>query len=291
MCSSSCKGCFLRLLFAAYVFANNSVSFFLDTHDWRVAALSLLATPAGATESACPEQIRMAYADTELPPYLLGTGTTFQQAPGLFVAWARAAMARLGCTHVVQELRLPYNRIVASMGAGTVDMRVTGGFRTDVLDVMRFPMRDAQPDASLAVAEADTRLYVAKGSKPLQWDGKVLRTDDAVAMVGTVRGHFSEKVLQARKFEVESAPSWEANVKKLFTGRVAAIAGSDSVVDALPERSQMDTLEPPVQYDLFFAPVSHQFFDKYPAFTQRFWFEMCLESRSTFKKLPVCRPR
>lgn len=60
----------------------------IRTHSFRirisgvVAALSLLATPAGATESACPEQIRMAYADTELPPYLLGTGTTFQQAPG-----------------------------------------------------------------------------------------------------------------------------------------------------------------------------------------------------------------
>jgi hypothetical protein len=118
-----------------------------------------------------------------------------------------------------------------------------------------------------------------------------LRSGDAAAVVGTVRGHFSEKALQARQWEVESAPNWEANVKKLFTGRVAAIAGSDSVVDALPQRKQMDTLEPPVQYDLFFAPVSHPFFEKYPAFTQRFWFEMCRESRATFRKLPACRQK
>ncbi len=263
---------------------------------WRriagaVGLLLLGLAPCWAVAPACPQQIRIAYADTELPPYLLGTGTAFQEPPGLFVVWARTAMARLGCTSAVKELRLPYNRIVANMGAGTVDMRVTGGFRPDVLDVMRFPMREQQPDAALAMAEADTRLYVPKGSKPLQWDGKTLRSGDAVAVVGTVRGHFSEKALQARKWEVESAPSWESNVRKLFAGRVAAIAGSDSVVDALPERSQMETLEPPVQYDLFFAPVSHPFFDKYPAFTQRFWFEVCRESRSTFKKLPACKQK
>jgi hypothetical protein len=256
-----------------------------------VAALSLLALPSGAAELACPEQIRVAYADTELPPYVLGTGTAFQRPAGLFVDWSRSALERLGCTHVVQEFRLPYNRIVAYMGAGMVDIRVTGGFRTDVLDLMRFPMRDGQPDAALAVAEANTRLYVIKGARPLQWDGKVLRMGDAVAVAGTVRGHFSEKVLQSRKFEFESASSWESNVKKLFAGRVAAIAGPDSVVDALPERNQMDMLEPPVQYDLFFAPVSRQFFEKYPAFTQRFWFEMCRESRSTFRKLPACREK
>lgn len=256
-----------------------------------VTAWSLLAGLSEAAEPSCPEQIRVAYADTELPPYLLGTGTTFQHPPGLFVAWTRVAMERLGCTHVLQEYRLPYNRIVASMGAGTVDMRVTGGFRTDVLDVMRFPMREQQPDAALAIAEADTRLYVAKGTRPLYWDGHVLRQGETAAVVGTVRGHFSEKVLQVHKIDVESAPSWESNVKKLLAGRVAAIAGTDSVVDALPERNQMDTLDPPVQYDLFFAPVSHQFYEKYPAFTQRFWYEVCRESRSTFRKLPACRQK
>ncbi len=255
-----------------------------------VVALSLSALPSAA-EPACPEQIRVAYADTELPPYVLGTGTAFQKPPGLFVEWARSALKRVGCAHAAREVRLPYNRIVAHMEAGMVDIRVTGGFRTDVLDVMRFPMRDGQPDAALAVAEANTRLYVAKGSTLLTWDGKVLLMGDAPAVVGTVRGHFSEKVLQSLKFEVETASSWESNVKKLFAGRLAAIAGPDSVVDALAERNQMDMLEPPVQYDLFFAPVSRQFYERYPAFTQRFWFEVCRESRSTFKKLPACRQK
>jgi len=248
----------------------------------------VVAGPAWATEPVCPPQIRVAYAESELPPYLLGNGSNFQQPPGLFVQWTRAALERLGCAQVMQEERLPYNRIVNSMRTGTVDVRVTGGFRTDVLDVMRFPMRGLQANPALAVAEAQTRLYVPKG-KHLQWDGTVLSKDKETAVVGTVAGHFSEKVLQTRNFAVESTSSWESNVKKLFAGRVDAIAGSDSVVDALPQRRQMDVLEPPVQSDLFFAPVSHQFFEKYPAFTKNFWFEVCLESRSTFKKLPPCR--
>lgn len=251
------------------------------------AVLSLFSA-ASLAVSKCPEQIRIAYANTELPPYVLGIGEQFREPPGLFVTWARTAMARLGCQHAVRELRLPYNRIVASMAAGTVDMRITGGYRPDVVDVMIFPMRDGAPNPELAVAEADTRLYVMKASTSLKWDGRTLQFGGPSQTIGTVRGHFSEKVLQARNWAVESAPSWEANTRKLFVGRVAAIAGTDSVVDALPERQQMEALDPPVQYDLFFAPVSKQFHEKYPAFTQRFWLEICRESRSTFKRLPAC---
>ena len=250
-----------------------------------IASSACLAAPV-----ECPGQIRVAYADSELPPYIMGSGTDFQRPPGMFVEWTRNALRKLGCRASVRELRLPYNRIVASMGAGTVDIRVTAGFRADGMDVMQYPMRAGKPDASLAVAEAYTRLYVPKArDSSLSWDGKTLRKGSAGAVIGTVRGHFSEKALEARHFETESVPDWGANVKKLFAGRVDAIAGSDSVVDALPERSQMTTLEPPLQYDLFFAPVSHQFFQKHPQFTRRFWFEICRESRPTFKSLPACR--
>ena len=259
---------------------------------WRtfVTAIFLFffSTASWTAVPECPDQIRIAYADTELPPYVLGTGIYFRDPPGLFVAWARAAMKRIGCQQAVHELRLPYNRIVANMTEGTVDIRVTGGYRPDVADVMRFPMRDKIPNAALAVAEADTKLYVAKGSATVKWDGKSLDFNGSNSTIGTVRGHFSERALHARQWKVESAPTWEANVKKLFAGRVAAIAGTDSVVDALPERKLLEALDPPVQYDLFFAPVSNQFYEKYPAFTHRFWLEICRESRGTFKKLPAC---
>ena len=254
-----------------------------------VGVLALWFSNGESAKPVCPDQIRMAYADTELPPYLLGGGTSFQDPPGLFVVWARTAIERLGCKHVVREVRLPYHRIVTSMADGVVDMRVTGGFRTDVLSAMRYPMRDGKPDASLAVAAAETKLYVAKGAKPLQWDGKALHKGDALAVVGTVRGHFSETVLQARNWPIDTSPSWSSNVAKLFAGRVDAIAGSDSVIDALPERHELTTLEPPVQFDLFFVPVSHQFYERNSEFINNFWFEMCVESRATFKTLPACK--
>ena len=260
---------------------------------WPVAAafafLALGEPVSCAANTDCPPQIRVAYADSELPPYILGVGTELQQPPGLFVTWARTAFARLGCSNVVQEIRLPYNRIINNMGSGTVDIRISGGYRAELQDVMQYPMYSSKPDAALAIAGADTRLYVLKNSRPLQWDGKALRKADALAVVGTVRGHFSEKMLETRNWNLESAASWEANVKKLIAGRVDAIAGSDSVVDALPERDQMVPLNPPVQYDLFFAPVSQQFYKNYPGFTHKFWFEICQQSRSTFKTLPPCR--
>jgi len=244
------------------------------------------AFPANANE--CPAQIRVAYTDAELPPYVLGEGSVFHEPPGLFVAWARAALQKLGCMAVVSEARLPYNRIVSSMAAGTIDIRVTGGYRSDVADIMRFPMRNGSTNRAMAVAEANTRLYVLKNAPALAWDGTDLRFTGPHPAIGTVRGHYTEKLIQTYNWETDSAPNWDSNVKKLLTGRVAAIVGPDSVVDALPEREQMQMLDPPVHYDLYFAPVSSQFQEKYPDFTERFWFEICRQSRTTFTKLPTC---
>lgn len=245
------------------------------------------ALPAAAN-NYCPPQIRITYTDAELPPYVLGSGADFQEPPGLFVAWARAALRKLGCMDVVTESRLPYHRIVSSMSAGTIDIRVTGGYRSDVAEIMRFPMRGETVNRALAVAEADTRLYVLKNSPAVEWDGTRLRLSGPNPTVGTVRGHYTEKVVQARQWEIDSAPTWEANTRKLLSGRVAAIVGPDSVVDALQGREVMQMLDPPVQYDLYFAPVSRQFHEKYPEFTRRFWLEICRESRTTFVRLPAC---
>lgn len=244
---------------------------------------------APALASDCPAQIRVAYTESSLPPYVLGEGTEFSTPPGLFVSWARTALERMGCRHVVKEVRLPYNRIVSSMAAGTIDMRVTGGYRAEVADIMVFPMAGDRPNRALAVAEADTALYVRKNAPLTEWDGKRLRFTGPNPTIGTVRGHYTEKMMLSKKWEIDSAPTWEANVKKLLAGRVAAIIGPDSVIEAFAEFEQMKKLEPPVTVDLYFAPVSRQFYKKYPAFTQHFWLEICRESRPTFHKLPACR--
>lgn len=259
----------------------------------RIVALTMAAGSAvEAADIACPDQIRIAYTDADLAPYVLGNGAVLQEPPGLFVTWTRTALARMGCAHAMSESRLPYNRIIASMTTGTVDVRVTGGYRQYVLGIMRFPMATGGgANRAMAVAEADTRLYVLKDNPALSWDGKQLRFTGSSHAIGTLLGHYTEKVLQAREWKTESAPSWEINVRKLLKGRIAAIAGPDSVIDALPERDRLQMLNPPVQYDLYYAPVSRYFHDNHPAFTERFWLEICRESRSFFNKLPACSAR
>ena len=246
---------------------------------------------APALASGCPTQIRLAYTESSLPPYVLGEGAELSNPPGLFVSWARTALERMGCKQVVKEVRLPYNRIVSSMAAGTIDIRVTGGYRAEVADIMVFPMAGDKPNRALAVAEADTALYVRKNAPLTQWDGKLLRFTGPNPTIGTVRGHYTEKMILAKKWEIDSAPTWEANVKKLLAGRVAAIIGPDSVIEAFAEFEHMKKLEPPVTVDLYFAPVSLQFYEQHPAFTQHFWLEICRESRATFRRLPACRPK
>lgn len=149
--------------------------------------------------------VRVAYTDAELPPYVLGEGSVFHEPPGLFTVWARAALQKLGCMAVVSETRLPYNRIVSSMAAGTIDIRVTGGYRSEVADIMHFPMRNGGTNRAMAVAEANTRLYVLKNAPApapapaLAWDGTHLHFTGPHPAIGTVRGHYTEKLIQTYK--------------------------------------------------------------------------------------------
>ena len=256
---------------------------------WRITLLILaIALPTAATANNCPPQIRVAYTDSDLSPYVLGAGSSLQEPPGLFVSWARSALRRLGCMEVVTENRLPYNRIISSMEVGTIDIRVSGVYRSQVAELMRFPTRNGTANRQLAIAESYTNLYVLKDAPGLIWDGNQLRFTGANPVIGTVRGHYTEATIKTRQWAYDSAPSWESNALKLLSGRVAAIAGPDSVIDELPGRDRMQTLLPPLQHDLNFAPVSLKFFEQYPDFTWRFWLEICRESRATFTRLPPC---
>lgn len=236
----------------------------------------------------CPDSIRVAYTDVALTPYIMGEGPEFLNPPGLFVTWSRNALQKLGCQQAVSEARLPYNRIVTSMANGGIDIRVTGAYREDVLAFMVFPMAGDTTNRSLAVAEAATALYVRKQEPLLTWDGKALQFTGKFPTIGAVRGHYTEKLARARNWNIDAAPSWESNVRKLLTGRVAAIVGPDSVVEALDGYEQLQRLDPPLAVDLYYAPVSRHFYDKYPAFARQFWFEICQESRTRFRTLPKC---
>ncbi len=249
-----------------------------------------VATPMAQSANVvtCPAAVRVAYSESELPPYIIGDGQAFAEPPGLFVEWTRSVLKKLGCAAVMQEVRMPYNRIVSNMADGLIDIRVTGGYRNDVIDAMQFPLRNGKPDTSLAVADGHTHLYVLKGSKTISWKGTALNIMSEHQKIGTVRGHFADRVMQARNWPVEPVASWSIAVKMLQLERVAAIAGTESVIDALVERPLLEVIEPEIQSDLFFAPVSRQFFAQHPAFVARFWFELCRESRPTFHHLPAC---
>lgn len=236
----------------------------------------------------CPDAVRIAYAESELPPYILGTGQDFKDPPGLFVVWARAALAKVGCSQVLQEKRLPYHRIIAGMKSGDIDIRVSAGYRDSMVLIAQYPTLNGKVDPRLAIAEGNTSLYVVKGSRALQWNGTSVTSRQGVPTIGTVLGHFSDLVVRDRQWKVDAATSWESNVKKLLLGRVSAIAGTASVIDALPERDKLQKLEPPVVSDFFFAPVSNTFYAAYPEFTQQFWYEICFQSRYYFRDLPSC---
>jgi len=251
------------------------------------AVLLLPVAPARALE--CPDTIRIAFTDSSLPPYVIGTGTEFADPPGKFVTWARNALETLGCTSHAELRRLPYNRILSYMEAGDIDFRVSGGYKPELNEIMVFPLKNGKDNRELAIAENRTALYALRDNGDISWNGKTLLDGGNPGLVGAVRGHFAERLTRTAGLNVETPPHWDANVEMLMKRRVTAIVGPTSVIEAFAEADRMKALNPPLAVNTYYAPSSKIFEDKYPEFTRRFWLEICRESRVWFDKLPTCR--
>ena len=53
-------------------------------------------------------------------------------------------------------------------------------------------------------------------------------------------------------------------------------------------RAAVRKLSPPVRVTNRYAPVSKHFHQAYPEFTERFWLELCRQSRAAATSLPAC---
>ena len=254
----------------------------------KILATALLCAAAGgAAAQACPARVTVSFPNFPIPPLVLGSDSIVQP-PGTLVSWTRNAFKRIGCAPVVSYVRRPPNRQLAELALGRIDILPGFAYSSELPAEMVFPMRGGDVNTALRVSSDFTSLYVRKDDTSVSWDGEVL--GGVRQRVGTSIGGTMEKALaKKRGWMLEAAPTPHADLRKLLAARIDVILESDSVVGPLVEGMAVRKLTPPVVVLHRYVPVRKEFQELYPEFTERFWLEVCRQSRVDQPSLPACK--
>ncbi|HEU4375526.1 MAG TPA: hypothetical protein VFS02_18670 [Telluria sp.] len=249
----------------------------------------LLCYGACAAAEQCPEQVRVSLPNFEIAPFVLGTDKV-ESPPGLLIEWTRQALARSGCTPHIVIMRRPPNRQLAEAAMGLLD--VLPGFAADGNqgDQLIFPTQDGAANAALSVMTDTVSLYARANDMRVRWDGATLRSTKPLVGSST-GGATTDAIARAFGWRIEPAPTPQADLRKLIAGRIDVILEPDVVLSTHMTRADaraVRRLLPPVRVTNRYAPVSHHFYQAYPEFTERFWREMCRQSRAASHPARAC---
>lgn len=244
---------------------------------------------AAVAAERCPEQVRVSLPNFEIAPYVLGTDEV-QNPPGLLVEWVGNALALSGCKPHSVIVRRPPNRQLAEMASGRIDVLPGFSFVANADSEMVFPMKNGSVNLSLALLTDSVSLYARSDDQRVRWDGVTLRSPNP--LVGSSTGGGSTKAIaRTHGWTIESAPTPQADMRKLIAGRIDVILEPDVVMRAYltgADARAVRRLLPPVRATPRYAPVSRRFQQDYPEFTDRFWRALCRQSRAGMASARDC---
>lgn len=244
----------------------------MNSHALIFMVFSFLLSRAQGAEK-CPDQVRVTFPDLAVPPFINGKGLSFSDSPGVLVDWVREAVARTGCPATIHINRRPKMRAYVELDNGQVDIlipvaRGSGGRSSHLV----FPSDNCQNDQCMALRGLNFSLWVRKGDRSIQWNGKDL-TGPARFRVGTAAGSVSQLIIVERGWLPEPARDSINSIEKLIAGRVAVILIADIVVHGIPEdrRLLIEKLKPGLETVNFYSGASRNFYARYPVFMKKYW--------------------
>ncbi len=237
--------------------------------------LSLWCAASHAAQD-CPQQVRISFLDYEVAPWFNGSGDGFPEPPGQVVAWIQQALAQTQCPTKVQLLRRPVKRFHLELEQGMTDILAMSSVTPERLAREAFPLKNGALDTRMAYLVSGTSLWVRKGDKSVQWDGRALRGPEGFK-VGVSAGQGSEALAREHGWPVELALNGRKVIDKLLAGRSAVILLPDITVEAAAasQQAQMDRLLPSLEQTPFFSPANRGFQARYPVFMARYWQALC----------------
>ncbi len=254
-----------------------------------ISAAGLLAPPASSALE-CPTSVSVMLPDSEIAPFVYGSGPGLAAEPGLLVHWTDAAVRKTGCSTKINYLRMPALRGVRELSAGTVDIAAGVAVNDERLNLLRFPLSPHGLNKSLTIATIEVSLF-ARASDRIDWGPQ--KQLPSGTTVGVVRGQIPAIYAQQAGWPIDEANDAPANFRKLALGRVGLVAEQNliaaGVLDAHPDWSIV-RLVPAVRAENYYSPVSHAFYERFPEFSEIYWMNVCKEAHNFFTAMPPCRP-
>ena len=247
----------------------------------------VLLTMIGARAAECPARIRLLVPDTAFPPLLLQDGEAFGDPPGMLVAWIQHAVAATGCRTELKLTRRPVPRMIYEIDDDLQDGVAGFAWSPERGQKLRFPLSEGKPDLALVIAQTTVSLYVRQDDDSVIWDGRTLTASNPV--VGVVRGQMTEVIGTARGWGLDPTNEGRSVVAQVLAKRLDIAMLSDLIDSPTFEGMTLKKLTPPVAHIEYFAPVAPRFYDRYPAFTEKFWRAFCREGRTFQKASQACR--
>lgn len=250
----------------------------------------LLLACGAALAARCPDEVRVSLPNFEIAPYVLGTDEV-QSPPGLLIEWTRKALTLAGCKARIVIKRRPPNRQMKELELGLLDVLPGFAFSGNPDDPLVFPMKAGAANLDRALMSDAVSLYVRADDQRVHWNGKRLLSPNP--RVGTSTGGVLTKLIaRDNGWELETAATPQEDLRKLIAGRIDVIMEPDVILGAYLVRADalaVRKLSPPAHTTHRFAPVSKQFAAAYPEFTERFWLELCRQSRASQPGARPCR--
>jgi len=219
--------------------------------------------PAGAVE------LRLAYIDQELKPFLIGEGQDIPARPGMTVELAQRAAAKVGAR--LQLTRLPLPRLIEEVRAGRQDGVLSLRHSPERAAELVFPLLAGRPDPNRHVARLAYSLYKRKG-EAVGWDGVHLTgLQNPVAVGGSP---LIARRLKALGAQIVRSDTGTQMFGMLAMYRVDAAVTLEVMADRLlPEQgyTQLEKMTPPLVVEEFYVPVSKGFYAANRDLVERFW--------------------
>ncbi|MBH9552948.1 substrate-binding periplasmic protein [Inhella gelatinilytica] len=245
---------------------------------WR-ASLVVLMLAFGVPAQALT--LRWCLNEVASPPWRLGAndrprlGDKGPTARGLEYDFLRLLAQRLGWEF--EWVQRPWRRCLLELQRGEHDALMGMSYLPEREALYRYPMRDGQPNESLAYHTFGYALYLRTGQRS-PWDGQRWSLAPGVALA-VPQGYSIAAVLRQQQVAVDdSHRSTEDALAALVDGRVLAAALPVEEVEGVfvrqPSwRAQLQRAEPLLQKRAYFIVLSPAFADSNPELAQRVWRE------------------
>ncbi|WP_163833447.1 substrate-binding periplasmic protein [Spartinivicinus ruber] len=229
----------------------------------------ILLTHISHTFAGTPKAVIVAIEDSgSFPIYREAASNYTGKHPGYFIEFLQAIARDLNVN--INIVRMPWKRCLISLQEGRINAVTTASYKPEREKSGRYPKKAGQLDVSRRFNTSSYFLYAVKDLL-VKWDGNILENKSNLS-VGAQRGFSIVADLNNLGVKTTEVDNPESGFIMLLNNRLSALAVHENVGQVYVRKyNNIKQLSPPLKTKPYFLIISHQFYSKYPEFSEEIW--------------------